>query len=70
MVTRLIMADDDSESLCFVCFLLFVFITGIFFVFFCFFGCFNSCFVESTVFSALSMSFGFLFRSRLLQRVN
>lgn len=32
IVTRVIMADDDSESLCFVCFLLFVFITGNFFV--------------------------------------
>lgn len=34
MVTRVIMADNDSESLCFVCFLLFVLITGNFFCFF------------------------------------
>ena len=31
MVTRVIMTDDDSQSLCFLCFLLFFFITGNFF---------------------------------------
>lgn len=67
MVTRVIMADDDFESLSFVYFLLFVSITGNFFTSFAFLFCvFNLCFVlrvfgDYTVFSLFEYELWFLF---------